>query len=355
MRELLELAVPPYEGPAGRWNDVVHEAGAVRRRRRAWVLRPVAGLGVVALVAVVAWALSGAPPSTLDRALAATGDGHVLHLVFESDLPRTVVNLRTGERTEMRGRHDVWFDPAAGVRETETFEGAVQWDVSSDVAGIHEHQREIYTSLGAGYREALRSGKAKVVGEGDVAGQAVVWIRITPGGRAHDVAVSRKTYEPVYLRIRGAGGTRILAYETLSSAPLQAKSLPPSRPVGKPGGATTLRAAADTFGHPPVWAGEAFDGLRLTEVRSLDLDGDVRGVSLLYGTTDGAHVEITQAPKLADGLTMPAGVRGYAPPDGTLILEGPSGVLRSNGLVVGIHAPDEETAIAVARALQPYD
>ena len=42
-------------------------------------------------------------------------------------------------------------------------------------------------------------------------------------------------------------------------------------------------------------------------------------------------------------------------PKARCILEGPSGVLRSNGLVVGIHAPDEDTAIAVARALQPYD
>jgi hypothetical protein len=83
-------------------------------------------------------------------------------------------------------------------------------------------------------------------------------------------------------------------------------------------------------------------------------DGGVHGVSLVYGSFAGAHVEITAAPRLADGLTMLVGLRGYAPPAGTVVLEGTSGLLRSSGLVVAIHAPDQETAIAAARALRPF-
>jgi hypothetical protein len=67
----------------------------------------------------------------------------------------------------------------------------------------------------------------------------------------------------------------------------------------------------------------------------------------------GPHVEITQAASLAEGLTMLVGVRGYAPPEGTALVAGTQALLRSNGLVVGIHAPDEETAITVARSLEP--
>jgi hypothetical protein len=63
-------------------------------------------------------------------------------------------------------------------------------------------------------------------------------------------------------------------------------------------------------------------------------------------------VELTEAAEPADALTMLAGVRGYVPPEGTLILEGMSGVMRSHGLFVAIHAPDQDTAIAVARALR---
>ena len=37
-----------------------------------------------------------------------------------------------------------------------------------------------------------------------------------------------------------------------------------------------------------------------------------------------------------------------------MLLSGTMALLRSNGLVVTIHASDEETAIAVARSLRPY-
>ena len=51
---------------------------------------------------------------------------------------------------------------------------------------------------------------------------------------------------------------------------------------------------------------------------------------------------------------MLAGVRGYEPPEGTVLLAGSMALLRSNGLVVTVHAPDEEMAVAIARELRPY-
>ena len=48
---------------------------------------------------------------------------------------------------------------------------------------------------------------------------------------------------------------------------------------------------------------------------------------------------------------MLAGLRGYLPPEGTLVLEGTSGLLRSDGLVVAVHAADQDAAIAVAGSL----
>ena len=84
------------------------------------------------------------------------------------------------------------------------------------------------------------------------------------------------------------------------------------------------------------------------------MDGEIPGVSLVYGSTEsGPHVEITEAASLAEGLTMLVGVRDYAPPEGTALVAGTQALLRSNGLVVSIHAPDEEMAIAVARELEP--
>ncbi len=358
--ELLDSLVPPYEG-AGDWSSVLRDAGLERRpRRRPYRLAAVVAFAAAVAVAVAFWPAGGTGTSVLDRALAATGEGQVLHLVYEGELPRTLVDLETGERTEMRSQHEVWFDPEAGLRETESFDGVVQFDVSLGPDEMSEHAISIYSSLGAGYREALESGQAEVVGEDTVEGAAVYWIRIEHG---HDVAVSRDTFEPRYIRVTQNGIpalTRIVSYETVEagSAPLDAKSPPPGPAnVGAEYGAEVdLAEAAAALGQEPVWAGSSLHGFPLDSVRELSLptpDGEIPGLSLVYGETEaGPHVEIIQAASLAEGLTMLVGVRGYAPPEGTALVAGTQALLRSNGLVVAIHAPDEETAISVARALE---
>jgi len=212
MSELMERAVPPHTG-TGDWGAVLRDAGAARRRAR---LRPVLAFAAVAAALVVAWQ-AAAPSSTIDRALAAAGDGRVLHLVFEGQMPKQLVDLRTGARRELRGTHEVWFDPATGARERETFAGVLQWEALNTTG----HGREIYSSLATGYRDALRSGSAKVVGETD----SVFWIRISPG---HDVAVSRENYRPVSMRVGDMPETRILTYETLHAMPPGLNDLEPA-------------------------------------------------------------------------------------------------------------------------------
>jgi hypothetical protein len=334
MREMLEHAVPAYTGPAGDWSAVLRDAG-VRSRRRTRVRLALAAAAAAAVIVAVAW--PGSPPSIAERALAATGSGGVLHIVTETDLPKVFVDLDTGDRREVRGLREVWFDPEHGLRQRESFEGVVQSDVS--MTSVHPHAAEVYGSLGAGYREALRAGEANVVGEDVVDGTPVYWIRIAP---AHEVAVSRDTYLPVHFRITGDPPmeTRILEYETVATAPLQAESLAPAGGFAEDRGPITLAEAARVLGRPPV-VSEQPDA-----VRRVDLGG-TPGVQIEAGS-----VLLTEAAEPADALTMLAGLRGYVPPEGTLILEGMSGLLRTHGLFVNIHAPDEETAIAVARELR---
>ena len=363
--ELLDTLVPPYEG-TGDWNRVLRDA-RLDRRRPLW--RPYRLAAVAALVAVIAgvvafWpAGNGTGGSVLDRALAATGEGAVLHLVSEGELPRTLVDLETGERTEVRSLNEVWFDPEAGFRQTETFDGVVQFDTVLGPDEMPEHATSIYSSLGAGYREALESGRAEVVGEETVDGTPVYWIHIEDG---HDVAVSRDTYEPTYIRVNMNGSpalTRIVSYETVESgsAPLDAESTPPGlQDVTTAYGAEIdLADAASLLGREPVWAGSSLHGFPLDSVRSLSLpttDGAVPGLSLAYGSTEGGgpHVELSESATAAEGLTMLVGVRGYVPPEGTALVAGSQALVGMNGLVVAIHAPDEETAISVAQLLQPY-
>ena len=380
--ELLDRAVPEYAGPAGTWTDVLRDAGARprARRHRAPVRIAVAvALVLAASLLAVAWPFGGEPPTVLDRAHAATGNGEVLHIVFEGDLPKTIVDLESGAQREERGRHEVWYDPNGGLRETETFDGVVQFDTSLSAANVPEHAREVYDGLGVGYREALESGDARVVGEGEVDGTPVYWIRIvsTPGPHGelgHDVAVSQKTYAPVSFRLVGgeqpAGGTgetKILTYETISAddAPIGGSEpgIAPPRTVDRPGGPVDLADAAALLGAKPVWAGQKLAGLPLTATRKVDFptaEGTVHGISLVYGalpevSEGGAHVEIRQAAQPAEGLTMLVGLHNYIPADGTLVIQGVSGLLRSNGMVVTIHSGDPETIVAVAKALRPYD
>ena len=361
--ELLDTLVPPYEGN-GDWNRVLRDAKLDRRPHR----RPYRLAAVAALVAVIAGVVafwpsgSGTGGSVLDKALAATGQGTVLHLVYEGELPRTLVDLETGERTEMRSQNEVWFDPEAGFRQTEAFDGVVQFDTSLGPAEMSEHATSIYSSLGVGYREALESGQAEVVGEDTVDGTAVYWIRIEDG---HDVAVSRDTFEPTYIRVTQNGTpalTRIVSYETVEagSAPLDAQGTPagPQDVTTAYGAEVGFAEAAAVLGRDAVWAGSSLHGFPLDSVREVSLPatgGAIPGVSLVYGSTDGGpHVELLEAADLAEGMTMLVGVRNYAPPEGTALVAGNQALLRSNGLFVVIHAQDETMAIDVARLLEPH-
>jgi hypothetical protein len=313
MSELMERAVPPHTG-TGDWGTVVRDAGPAHRR-------PALAFAVVVAALVVAWQVA-APSSTIDRALAAAGDGRVLHLVFEGSVPKQLVELRTGSRRELRGIHEVWFDPATGARERETFGGVVQWTSLNTT----DHGREIYSSLGTGYRDALRSGSAQVVGENG----SVYWIRISPG---HDVAVSRDTYRPVSLRVRGMPETRILTYETLREMPAAPAPQLPTQP--RAGGRISLAEAERVLGRAPLWPGTGRPVARRLGTDAVELRG--------------GDVVISQS--ASDAVAYLAGVRGYLPPEGSVLLEGAIGLMRAGGLVVAIHAADEGRILSIARSL----
>ena len=118
-------------------------------------------------------------------------------------------------------------------------------------------------------------------------------------------------------------------------------------------------AASHCSARQPVWAGSSLHGFPLDSVRSLSLpttDGAVPGLSIAYGSAEGGgpHVELSESATAAEGLTMLVGVRGYVPPEGTALVAGSQALVGMNGLVVAIHAPDEEMAIDVARLLEPH-
>ena len=109
--ELLERLTPGYDDRSGRWESVFDDA-----RPRSRPLR--LGIGVAAAatlaVAVLTWPFQAEQGGVLERALAAVGEGPVLHVVLRGEWGGTLVDLRTGARTPVHGENESGTTPGAG-------------------------------------------------------------------------------------------------------------------------------------------------------------------------------------------------------------------------------------------------
>ena len=155
-----------------------------KTRGRRWRLRSVAAAAAVA-VAVVAVLLvspwSGTDGGLVQRALAAVGTGPVMHIVMEEP-PNTVnVNLKTGRETGGTFRVETWADRlnnryqtifSEGNRLVSDYVGTNHYRTGSEAATVNK----FYVGLATGYRAALRSGTAKLVGRGTFNGHHVYWL-----------------------------------------------------------------------------------------------------------------------------------------------------------------------------------
>jgi hypothetical protein len=399
VEELLEELVPSQHDPCGDWPAVLRDARRTGRRRAAFPLGAGTLVVVAALIAVLAWPFAGDDLSVTERALVAVGEQHVLHVVFEEPSGRTLLDLETGERRTIYPEREVWFDPKRGFRTIERLGGVVESDYAFDAARA-EGETFVYREFATGYRAALAAGKATVVAEETVGGEAVYWIRIEgsvwrdrndpltggPAVYATEVAVSRETFRPLYVRrtINGKPrfgrpeGARVLMFETLPAGQGRfRRERPQDDGVGYASGYAPpmrLHEAKRVLGRPPVWAGPAVEGLPFvqTRTRTIQMNPDtpeqmtLTGVGLFYGTLedDGSgpfldkrkrHIVIELFRRAHPAALFEYGVYRYVPPEGSILISGGRrGVVRAGGLVVGIVAPNEEHLLAAARALRPY-
>jgi hypothetical protein len=408
VKELLERVEPPAV-ERGNWEAVVRDAGA--RRRRPFV-RPLTGAAVAA-AALFALALfqpwqSESPP-LLERALAAVDDGPVLHVVLRGEWGGTNVDLGTGERAPVYGQNESWYDPERNLVHTVLTLGGV---VESEQVYEPMTTPEPLAALAKDYRDALRSGAARVAGDGVVDGEPVTWITFhseqlpdSADGKLHEwaqqVAVSNETAEPVATRETRDGKPgpftfqRVLSLEMLPAGQgdfSEHEDSPTSGPfIYQPFGAElTVEQATDVLERRPLWAGPRVGELEfrlvgLTEFKAFDgskvekrgprtyvvvgrgpLIEHVRGAVLFYGELaddpatyredvgpreERPHVAITESSR---PLRHPGGGR-YVPPEGSIFLQagGRFGFLRAAGLYVTIEAPTEELILEAARALKP--
>jgi hypothetical protein len=379
----------------GNWGRVLTDAE--RRDRRSWIVR----VAVVAAVAVVAVGVAlFAPfendrPTVIGRALAAIGDGPVIHLVTRGDWGGTLVDLSTGEVTPVYAETELWYDRTLGVHYVSRFGDEVTSDGIAEAAKIPKQQAAQYLALANRYRDELKSGKAKVVADGKVEGRPVRWIRLggewfprVKDGRAHlhaeEVAVDASTYEPVYMRWTDDGrpvegtGQLILELETLDAGEGDFSSDPTEEPrfviagsaLGRHLSPDELEQALDgkALWLGPEHAGKPLVETRIQEFRTKERKDDqwevVEGISLFYGSLaprrGGIRIRDNRKPfvQVLQGTKPSPMWRGSElaadVPEGFVLVDaGGTGFLRRDGVSVSVGAPEVRDVLEAAAVLHP--
>jgi hypothetical protein len=302
-----------------------------RRRRRL----PFARIGLAAAVIVVAAVVALVSPwqgeggGFVARALAALGDGQVIHVVSLSDLPgQTLVDLQSGAEQPVQARTEIWFDSARGLeRSVSSSDGRVTQEELQTPQGAWTQDGRVYTcawiaahpvaatrarvscnangdngttprhipeplpaldpalsGFVSGYRDALANGSAQRDGTGTVDGRPVEWLSFqeqsrTPVGapaqsQIERVAVDTQSLKPVLVEtlVNGqqVGETRIVSIETLDRRSVDfstPKQVPPGPSGSSVSSQRTVAAgdAAAALGGQFLWAGQSVDGLQLNE------------------------------------------------------------------------------------------
>jgi hypothetical protein len=316
-----------------------------RRLRRRAVAVALAAAAIAGVVAVLPSRDSGS--SLVDQALAAVGDGGVLHIVGEVATGREILDLNSGRATPVIQQEEIWFDGDRGLRRDvmriggvivdDTLQtpeggwtpGGVVYDCTWIAAHPVEATRKRVSCNASGdngttphvvprpkptldpglagfadsYRSALASGAAHEDGTGTVGGRAVDWLVFATDKGPERVALDGETHKPVL--IDGPHGIRmsITAIETTDTANGQftrptADEIPVEpnfsrnedlQPVG-----LDARSIAAAY-NGAVWAGAQIAGIPLVTATlqrlSASYPGDTptavgTGLQLQYGTLD---------------------------------------------------------------------
>jgi hypothetical protein len=388
-----------------------------RRRRRVVLLAP----AVAVIVAVGAVAVLAAPwrdsPLATERALAALGHQPVVHAIVEQSSPReTVVDLASGRERLEAHRSEYWYDDERDLLRVRLSVGGRLLP-----GGEYLHSPEgFFTDRGvqrgqarpprldpalegfaSGYREALDSGEATVVGEEVVDGREAVILRFSlPSGPlgeqfSQDVAVDADDYRPHRFRFSSTAAPgrtspwsdapRVVEIETIPRDPRDFEA-PPRSGEPRPAGQTGVderklepAEAATALGRPVFWPGRAVEGVELAQIELMRLttrwtDGRVtEGHALVfqYGAdqrtaylegkpslimTEGTSTEETPRFDLGGSIPRPGELRltGVGNADGSDVDMWFGGMQR-DGVYISFQSPQRDLILAAAKAMVRLD
>jgi hypothetical protein len=283
----LDRLTPPLATREPDWSAVVRDA---RTSRVLWAVPRLAVVaavvGLAAFMAVAPWRGSERA-GVLDRALAAVDDGPVLHAVVRQGWGGDLIDLETGKRARLNGEREIWFDRARGLHAVSRFGGVFQSEELYGPGDVPRFEAKTLGLLAEGYRNALESGRARLLGPGVAYGVPVYWIRVdaewlpdSADGKlhewAHDVGVSRASFEPVATRetrdgkLGPDGPSRVLELEMLGQEEgdftKSGRKTLDGTAFRDGSEAIELSQAAAALGRTPLWLGREHSGLPLAQV-----------------------------------------------------------------------------------------
>ena len=273
------------------------------RRRVASRLAAVAALGVAILLAVLLWPSGGARSPILGRALAAIGDGPILHLVVRMPSGAELVDVHTGQTTMPAYDLESWSD-----RDLKRFHMIMR--VDGRIVGEYLYPQDggsgmtlgrvnpAYTAFWTGYRQALANGSAKIDAEGTLDGHDVYWLSFPALGNSpgrNQVAIARDTYEPLDFRYHV--GERVLdnrillaRTEPFSESAFKRQTALPNPLSGTGTGSSTVQVGPVRPGgraKPWLEARSSIAGVKLSAIHETETIANGRrskGFELVYGT-----------------------------------------------------------------------
>lgn len=317
-------------------------------------------------------------PSLTEKALAAVGEGPIIHAVLSSNVSPSTggaerINLRTGQRVPLKQTAEVWFDSRSSTMRTvmrlngQVFDTVLQrpgesFTSAGPVEGESNVSDPLFTVFARDYREALKRGEAREAGRASIRGRDATWLEFPTRftGMVVRVAVSGDGDPLAEQVVRNGRPDGPLVYVDSMESVTSAPGLNAPVEVTEPSAVTpqaepaTLEAARVRLGRKLAWAGRAFDGLGLHETTTGVLRFEYSSAPaksvpvafLVYRDPSSDFVRFQQSPEAAS-LRW----RGIVPPAGTADLFQTTARTQLGGLYIVIEASSPGLAKNAARAV----